>query len=99
MSRKKQEQEQDAGVMFTPARLYDEKGKEIGVTDYRYEAVVYAMSQSKRIKYATPISQMFGKECIKRDDIPQSVIDKVSKQKKYGENLLFWVGKPLVVNK
>ncbi len=91
MSRKKgKSQEDEGGVMFTPARLYDGEGKEIGVTCYTHEAIVYAMAHSERIQSAKTVSPLFGSEEIKRSDVSEKMFAKVRNNHKLGECLLFW---------
>lgn len=83
--------EDDGGVMFTPARLYDADGKEVGVTNYTHEAIVYAMSRSPRIQSAKTVSPLFGSEEIKRSNITEKMLAKVQNRHKLGECLLFWI--------
>ena len=85
------ETDDDGGVMFTPARLYDADGKEIGVTNYSHEAIVYAMSRSPRIQSAKTVSPLFGNEEINRSDVTEKMLTKVRNRHELGECLLFWV--------
>ena len=87
------------GTMFTPAYLYDKDGNQIGVTSYTNEAIAYAMSHCQRIDRAETFDPMFGKVTVERKSFSASALDKVKDKKKYGANLLFWVGEPIVVNK
>ena len=89
----------DGGVMFTPAYLYDKDGKEIGVTTYTHEAIVYAMANHPSIETARTYDKMFGEIVVERKSFSKSVFDSYKDKTKYGDNLLFWVGSPILVNK
>ena len=87
------------GTMITPAYLYDKDGKQIGVTNYKNEAIAYAMANHPSIEKAQTFDPMFGKVEVERKSFSASTLEKVKDKKKYGEHLLFWVGAPLVVNR
>ena len=92
----------DEGRLFSEkvvVKLYDSSEKEIGMTIGGAKEIAYAMAHSKRIVKAVSHSPLFGKEVTERASLSQRTLDKVKDQKKLGENLLFWVGEPLVVNK
>lgn len=79
------------GILFTPARLYDADGKEIGVTNYHPECVAYAMAHSQRIVSAKTVNPLFGSEVIRRSDISKETLQKVRNKHSLGECLLFWI--------
>jgi len=89
----------DGGTMFTPAYLYDKDGNEIGVTTYTNEAIAYAMAHHPSIETAKTYDRMFGEVIVERKSFSDSAFEKVKDKKKYGENLLFWVGPPILVRK
>lgn len=80
-------------------KLYDSSDKEIGMTIGGAKEIAYAMAHSQRVAKAVSHSPLFGKEITERSSLSQRTLDKVRDHKKFGENLLFWVGEPLVVNK
>lgn len=79
-------------------RLYDLQGNEIGITIGGAKEIAYAMSKSQRIEKAISFSPLFGEEVTLRSSLSQKALAKVADNKKLGENLLFWVGKPIVIN-
>ena len=89
----------DGGVMFTPAYLYDKDGREIGVTTYTYEAIVYAMANHPNIETARTYDGMFGDVVVERKSFSEPVLAKFENKIELGDNLLFWVGPPIFVNK
>ena len=89
----------DGGVMFTPAYLYDKDGKEIGVTNYTNEAIAYAMANHPSVETAQTYDRMFGKIVVERKSFTDAALAKVKEKKRLGECLLFWVGTPIVVNR
>ena len=80
-------------------KLYDSSDKEIGMTIGGAKEIAYAMAHSQRVAKAVSHSPLFGKEITERSSLSQRTLDKVRDHKKFGENLLFWVGEPLIVNK
>lgn len=79
-------------------KLYDAQDNEIGMTVGGSKEIAYAMAHSTRISKAVAHNPMFGEEVIMRKDICMH-LDKVMNNHRLGDNLLFWAGAPLVVNK
>ena len=78
-------------------RLYDDQGKEIGMTVGGSREMAYAFTASTRIAKAVAYSQLFGEEVTMRSDISKRLLEEVKERHHLGDNLLFWI-KTLVIN-
>lgn len=91
----------NTGQLFSEkqaVRLYDAQDNEIGITIGGAKEIAYAMANSQRIVKAISYSALYGKETTLRADI-SSLLGKYKDKHKFGANLLFWVGEPIVINK
>lgn len=80
-------------------KLFDEADKEIGMTVGDVNAAAYAFANSKRAVKAVGNNNLFGKETWMKKDFSEKQLSKVRNRHKLGDDLLFWVGKPLIINK
>jgi len=80
-------------------KLFDDSDKEIGMTVGGVDAVAYAFANSKRAVKAVGNNSLFGEETWLKSNFTEKQLAKVRNCHKLGEDLLFWQGEPLVVNK
>ena len=80
-------------------KLFDEADKEIGMTVGDVNAAAYAFANSKRAVKAVGSNNLFGEETWLKRNFTERQLSKVRYCHKLGEDLLFWVGEPLVINK
>ena len=80
-------------------KLFDEADREIGMTVGGNDAVAYAFANSKRAVKAVGNNSLFGKETWLKSNFTEKQLSKVRNCHNLGDDLLFWCGAPLVVNK
>lgn len=80
-------------------KLFDDADNEIGMTVGDVNNAVYAFANSKRAVKAVGNNSLFGEETWLKRDFSEKQLSKVRNRHKLGNDLLFWVGAPLVVNK